>query len=110
MIISCLPYLLALGLFYSLAIHMDQALGGWPEIGREGFPPALLLHDRIHGIYFSYLFALTVFAVPSLALICLCVSRWRYLFFYLFLHLVSFLNFLGLMQFAPAGYLYWWWD
>jgi len=110
-VISILPYLLALMLFYSLAIHMNQSLGGWPErIGTDGFPQALLIHDKIQGSYISYLFLFTIFVVPAIILVCLLVSRWRHLVVYFVLYLVSLPVCYVLMQLAPEGYLYWWWD
>ena len=110
-VISILPYLLALMLFYSLAIHMNQSLGGWPErIGTDGFPQALLIHDKIQGFYISYLLLFTIFVVPAIILACLFVSRWRHLVLYFVLHLVSLPVCYVLMQLAPEGYLYWWWD
>ena len=110
-VISILPYLFALLLFYSLAIHMHQSLNGWPErIGTNGFPPALLIHDQILGSYISYLLLFTVFVVPVIILVCLLVPRWRHLALYCLAHLVSLPIFFVLMQLAPEGYLYWWWD
>ena len=110
-VISILPYLLALLLFYSLAVHMHQSLEGWPErIGTGGFPPALLMHDLIQRAYISYLLLFTIFVVPAIILVCLLVSRWRHLAVYFVLHLVSLPVCYGLMQLAPEGYLYWWWD
>ncbi len=109
--ISILPYLLALLLFYSLAIHMHQSLDGWPErIGTDGFPPELLMHDQIQGAYIPYLLLFTIFVVPTVKLVCLLVSRWRNLVVYLVVHLVSLPVCYGLMLLAPEGYLYWWWD
>ena len=109
-VISILPYLLALMLFYSLAIHMHQSLGGWPGIGTDGFPQALLIHDKIQGFYISYLLLFTIFVVPAIILVCLLVPRWRQLVVYCLVHLVSLPIFFVLMQLAPEGYLYWWWD
>ena len=109
--IATLPYLLALLLFYSLAIHMHQSLDGWPErIGTDGFSSALLMHDKILGGYITYLVLFTVFVVPVIILVCLMVSRWRYLVVYFVVHLLSLPVCFGLMQLAPEGYLYWWWD
>jgi|TARA_B110000263_G_scaffold206763_1_gene187852 hypothetical protein len=110
-VISILPYLLALLLFYSLAIHMCQSLDGWPErIGTDGFSAALLMHDQIQGAYISCLLLFTIFVVPAIILVCLLVSRWRHLVVYFVVHLVSLPVCYGLMQLAPEGYLYWWWD
>ena len=116
------PGLLNLALFYSLAIHMYQSLGGWPEgIGNKGFPAALDLHDAISVAYFSCLL-LFLFAWPLLLLVFAKIEilrRWRsslvaagvsaflsivltaglpFIFIYLHLHIV------------PAEFLDWWWD
>ena len=110
-VISILPYLFALLLFYSLAIHMHQSLNGWPErIGTNGFPAALLIHDQILSTYITYLLFFTIFVMPAIILVCLLVSRWRHLVVYFVMHLVSLPVCYGLMQLAPEGYLYWWWD
>ncbi len=110
-IVSILPYFLVLLLFYSLAIHMYQSLNGWPEsIGTNGFPPALLIHDQLTSAYITCLLVFTVFVVPVIILVCLIVSRWRHLAVYFVVHLVSLPVCYGLMQLAPEGYLYWWWD
>jgi len=108
--IAILPYFVALLLYYSLAIHMHQSLDGWPGIGTDGFPSALLIHAKFQTAYITYLSVMTVFVVPLMILLCLMVPRWRYLAFYFAVHLVSLPLCFGLMQLAPAGYLYWWWD
>jgi hypothetical protein len=42
-IVATAPAFVMLLLFYSLAIHMYLALGGWPEsIGERGFPATLI--------------------------------------------------------------------
>ena len=109
--ISILPYLLALLLFYSLAVHMHQSLDGWPKsIGTNGFPTALLIHDQILSIYITCLLICTIFVVPVIILVCLLIPRWRHLVVYFVVHLVSLPLCYGLIQLAPEGYLYWWWD
>ncbi len=111
LIISILPYFLALLLFYSLAIHMHQSLDGWPKIiGTDGFPAMLLIHDKITGIYITCLLLLTVFIVPAIILICLLIPRWRHLVIYCVAHLASLPICFALMQLAPRDFLYWWWD
>ena len=109
--ISLIPWSLALGLYYSLAIHMYHSLEGWPEsIGTRGFSPALLMHDKIHVFYISNLLIFTIFVVPVIILICLFVPRWRPLIIYLSLQLLGMLVFFLQMFFDPDGYTYWWWD
>ena len=109
--ISLVPWFLALGLYYSLAIHMYQSLGGWPErIGTEGFSPALLIHDKIHGFYIGYLLFFTIFVVPVIFLVCLFVPRWQSLVIYPSWQILGMLIFFLQMFFAPDGYTNWWWD
>jgi hypothetical protein len=109
--ISLIPWFLALGLYYSLAIHMYHSLGGWPKsIGTRGFSSALLMHNNIHGFYISNLALFTIFVVPVIIFICLFVPRWRYLVIYLSLQLLGMLVFFLQMFFAPDGYTNWWLD
>ena len=110
-VVSILPGLLGLGLFYSLAIHMRRSLGAWPtSIGEAGFPPALVTHAAIATNYFGNLLGLSFFAVPAGVLVCLLVPRWRHLVAYFVLYALFFAVFIGLMQLAPEPYLYWWLD
>jgi hypothetical protein len=108
---SASPGLLAVGLFYSLAIHMHRSLGVWPSsIGEAGFPPALLVHATIATSYFWILMALSILTVPVAFLLCLCVSRWRHLAPYFALYALVFGVCIAVMQLAPEPYLYWWQD
>jgi NADH:ubiquinone oxidoreductase subunit 3 (subunit A) len=110
-IVSASPGLLALGLFYSLAIHMHRSLGGWPSgIGEAGFPPALLAHATIATSYFWILLLLSIFTLPVAILVCLLVPRWRHLVPYFALYALVFIVSIVLMQLAPEQYLYWWRD
>ena len=55
-VVSSMPSLLMLALFYSLAIHMYQSLGGWPtSIGERGFSSLLTTHAYIATDYFAIL-------------------------------------------------------
>ena len=54
--VSALPGLIMLGLFYSLALHMRFRLGDWPSsIGVRGFPPLLVTHGELAWIMYSVL-------------------------------------------------------
>ena len=109
-IFACVPYLLALILFYSLAIHMHLALDYWPQsITVDEFPPALLMHANIQGVYMTALFFFTVIVSPAFLLICLLLPRWRHLSVYCAVQGLGLMVFFGLMDFAPDGYLNWWW-
>ena len=100
-----------LGLFYSLAFHMRQSLGGWPtSIGERGFPPSLLAHANITVLCFEALFLSMLFLVPAAIAVRLLVERWRRFVPYLALYSVLFLICWGCMQFAPEQFLYWWRD
>src|SRR6185295_6957138 len=68
--ISALLGVLMLALFYSLALHMHQSLGGWPtSIGERGFSPALVAHSWIAMNVFILLF-FSLFGLPIPILIC----------------------------------------
>jgi hypothetical protein len=110
-VVSALPGLLGLGLFYSLALHMHRVLHSWPHgIGEIGFPSSLVAHANIATYYFVVTLSLSIFILPGAILACLFVPRWRrfvpYFALYAFVCLVCFL----LMQLAPEPYLYWWRD
>ena len=110
-IIAALPGIMLLALFYTLAIHMHQALGSWPtSIGEHGFPPALLTHSAITWKMFALvLLGLMISPVPIL--LCLLVKRWRRLAVYFAIYGGVILVCLALMQFAaPAQFLHWWRD
>jgi hypothetical protein len=110
-VLSALPGLLALALFYSLAIHMHYALGAWPSaIGMSGFPPALVSHANIATSYFWISLLVSIYTLPVVILVCLFVSRWRRLVPYFALYAFVFIITLILMQCAPDRFLYWWMD
>src|SRR4030095_3248298 len=96
--IAALPGVVMLALFYSLALHMHQSLGGWPtSIGERGFPPALILHSAVTVNAFIVLF-LSLFALPIPILICLFVERWRRFAVYLAVYAGVFLLCFALTQ------------
>jgi hypothetical protein len=110
-IVSAAPGLLSLGLFYSLAIHMRSALGGWPSgIGEAGFPPSLAMHANITSSYFWITLLVSFVTLPVAILVCLLVSRWQRLVPYFALYAFVFVVSILLMQFAPEPFLYWWRD
>lgn len=110
-IAAILPAFIMLSLFYSLAIHMRNSLGGWPtSIGNEGFPGALVVHDHIAETCFVALFLTSIFAWPVAFLLCTFVRRWRVGTFYLGIYALSCFICYGLMLLAPAEFLDWWWD
>src|SRR5262245_59401614 len=75
--ISALPGVMLPVLFYSLAIHIYWALGGWPmSIGEHGFPPVLVIHSAVTIWVFGLLLVSLLFC-PLPILICLLVERWQ---------------------------------
>src|SRR4051812_27169123 len=75
--IAALPGVLMLALFYSLAFHMHQTLGGWPiSIGERGFPSALVMHTAVTANVFIVLL-LSLFIVPFPILACLLLKGCR---------------------------------
>src|SRR5262245_31278747 len=110
-LIASLPGVVMLGMFYSLAMHMYFALGGWPAaIGENGFPPALVTHAGITMRYFGALTLTFLFGLPVAALICALVSRWDFIARYLAVFGFSCIVSCGLMMLAPAGFSHWWQD
>jgi len=109
--VALLPALAMLGLFYSLAVHMHQSLGGWPtSIGERGFASSLITHAGIATGYFSILLLVSLFAWPVALLLCAVVRRWRRGIFYLGVYALSCLVCFGAMLLAPSQFLNWWWD
>ncbi|MEO8425683.1 MAG: hypothetical protein ABI651_01090 [Verrucomicrobiota bacterium] len=110
-LVSALPSLLMLGLFYSLAIHMRYGLGAWPtSIGERGFSPSLVTHGRVTWHFCEVLFLASIFIWPAAMLVCLLVTRLRRFVVYLALYALLYLVCWGLMLLAPAPFLNWWWD
>ena len=111
LVIAALPGLVMLGLFYSLAVHMHQALGGWPtSIGERGFPPALVVHSAI-AVNCCIAQFLSLFLSPIPILGCLLVERWRRFTVYFAVYAGVFILCFAITQMAaPAGFLYWWRD
>ena len=110
-VIAALPGITTLLLFYSLAIHMRESLGGWPSsIGERGFPRVLVFHSAITVDLFTALL-LTLFLLPTPILICLFVERWRRFMVYFAVYAGALLLCFALTQFAaPAQFLSWWRD
>jgi hypothetical protein len=110
-VIAALPGIAMLLLFYSLAFHMHQSLGGWPSsIGERGFPKALVIHSTVASDLFSVL-VLSLFILPIPILVCLLVERWQRLVPYIAAYAGAILLCFILSQFAaPEQFLYWWRD
>lgn len=98
-------------LFYSLALHMYQALGGWPSsIGERGFPFALKVHSAV-AARFYYFLTLCFLALPVPMLTCVFVKRWRRCVAYMAVYALMFLLCGLLMQkVSPDPFLTWWFD
>ena len=110
-VVSSMPSLLMLALFYSLAIHMYQSLGAWPTfIGERRFSSLLTAHAYIATDYFAILLLLSVIVWPVAFLLCVIIRRWRGLVSCLGIHALSYLVCWGLLLLAPSQFLYWWWD
>ncbi len=108
-IIFAAPSLLMLMVFYSLAVHMHQTMGGWPAaIGTNGFPARLIVHAQVTMWCFYILFMITLFLWPFFFLV--SVFSRGFGLAHLGIHAVSFAVCFGTMLLAPAPFLYWWWD
>ena len=108
---AALPGMVMLALFYSLAIHMHHALGGWPaSIGEGGFPPTLVAHCTVTWKVFKVLI-LGLFISPLPILACLLVERWRRFAIYFAVYAGAVIVCFAITQLAaPAQFLRWWWD
>ncbi len=110
-VIVAVPSVVMLLLFYSVAIHIHQALGAWPEsIGTNGFPKGLLWHSDVGSDVFGALLFFTLFILPVIFLVAVFSKRFRGVIPYLSAHAIAFGICLGLTCFAPSGFLRWWWD
>ena len=110
-IIAVMPWSLALGLFWSLAIHLYLSHGGWPEMrGTSGFSSALVLHANIQYNYLMLLSLLTLFVCPVMFLLCLFIERLKKMIIYPSMQILGGLLFLLQMLFAPNGYTDWVWS
>src|SRR3954462_7629557 len=111
LLIAAAPGVIMLALFYSLAIHMYHALGGWPRsIGERGFPAGLLAQRSVT-VWYCVAFVLIATIPAPLALIgSLAVRRWRRVALYLATGLIFAAVSWAVMMLAPAPFLYWWWD
>lgn len=108
---AVLPGLLFLLLFFSLAFHMHNSLGKWPErIGNQGFSRALNTHAEVAFCYFTWFFLFAIIAWPILVgLFAVIKNARRYLSQIIALG-VSFWIFVPCIFMAPSDFLYWWWD
>ena len=103
--------LLVVGLFYSLALHMQRRLGGWPErIGDAGFPDELVVHANIAQAAFGALLLGALLVLPLGLVFCACVPAARSSLRYLGIYGCLSVGAIGITQLAPAPFLHWWWD
>jgi len=111
LLISAMPGLMVLGLFYGLAMHMYLSLGGWPNsIGERGFPWTLVVHSRVTWKLCQLFLLTAVFAAQIALIVCLFERRWRIGAPYFIAYLVCSWACWGLMMLAPGSFLNWWWD
>ena len=110
-VVTIVPSLVMLGLFYSLVYYMQECLGAWPtSIGLGGFLPPLVAHANIVRHYFSILLFITIFVWPIVLLLFLFIERLRGLIFYLGTYAIAVSLSLLAIFLAPSPFLYWWWD
>ena len=111
LLVAALPSLIALVLYYSLAIHMKLALGEWPtSIGEKGFSPALLTHAFVEKRYFVALLWFGIFVFPIALLVCALLPRLRRLLLLLAISAAIFLASCLLRLCVPPAFFWWWLD
>jgi len=110
-LVAVLPSLVALALYYSLAVHMYLSLGRWPDsIGDEGFSAALSLHAKTQ-FWCTIVLVMTSVCLWPLAMVaCAAIPKTRRLIPYLAIFAVALVACYGLMQLAPKPFLNWWLD
>jgi len=107
----CLPGLLMLCLFYSLAIHMRLRLGTWPSgIGEAGFGPALTMHANVAATLWEVIAFASLVILSGVLILALCSVKLRSCRRYLAAYAFALLLCWTLMQLAPAPFLSWWRD
>lgn len=105
------PGVAFLAMFFSLAIHMYNSLGKWPEsIGNQGFSPSLNLHADVTFNSLTWFLVFAFFVWPVLTIVFGSVSRLRRFLPHVMAVGLSFWCFVPCIFLAPSGFLYWWWD
>ena len=111
MLCLLVPGAINLVLFYSLAVHMHESLGKFPEvIGDRGFPPNLKLHGDWALGYFGYLFFFSLFIWPLLVLLSAKIKGIQSFAGQVSAVGISFWVSFVLTFLAPKDFIYWWWD
>ena len=105
------PGLLMLVAFYSLAIHMNSQLGGWPEFnGERGLPQQVITHADVAQWLFTIIILLAAFGMPLvIGAFSLAPKLRTKLVYPAFCGAACWLC-LFLTALAPSGFLLWWWD
>ncbi len=80
------------------------------SIGDQGFPDALIAHEKLAWGACSMQFMLSAFVLPGVILVCLAVHRWRKFSLYFIAYGILYVAGWGLMLLAPKTFLNWWWD
>ena len=111
MILALTPSFLLLVLFWSLAIHMRHALGGWPlGIGFSEFEGPLLFHAQLACNFFFVFAEYSIWIWPAICIVSAIVPRLRRNLLYAGLYSAGFTMVTVLMFTAPSGFQHWWWD
>jgi len=109
--VALAPSFLSLVLFWSLALHMRHALGGWPSgIGFDGFQGPLQLHARIAFGFFWHLFEYGFYLWPVICILFAVVSSLRKSLIYAGTYSTGLAVAMIVMLTAPSGFQRWWWD
>ncbi len=111
LILTAGPGVLMLAAFYSLAIHMNSQLGGWPDfIGDHGVPQQVIMHVDVAQWLFTIIILLAAFGMPLVMGVFSLAPKLRDKLIYpAFCGTVCWLC-LFLTALAPSGFLLWWWD
>lgn len=105
--VSALPGLFALGVFFSLAVHVH--LIGWQlsSIPLGYWPPAIESHFSFANLCYILLHLSTVYIAPVALIVCLAVSAWRRFAIYIGVYMLVCITVLFLTSLAPASFVQW---
>ena len=98
-------------LYQSLALHMYQSLGGWPQsIGNAGFSQALNTHADIALTWFGIMLLVNLFVLPIAVVVFAGIRQLRGALIYVGVYAIASALAIGSMLLANGQFQSWWVD
>ena len=98
-------------LYQSLALHMYQSLGGWPQsIGNAGFSQALNTHADIALTWFGIMLLVNLFVLPIAVVVFAAIRPLRGALIYVGVYAIASALAIGSMLLANGQFQSWWVD